>query len=103
MVSVVAELQYVGGDHSIVILPDGDYVVGRVVVVDASEWTGDDFAAFDDCPRRDRAGLANVISAIRATYDMSVVEITISRNNKTGLDDTPSPVSTTNRKEFSDE
>lgn len=76
----MARPEFVGGEDTIVILPNGDYVTGQVVVVNVADWTHKDLFAFDDCPRSERAGLANVISAIRDTYDMSVVEITIKRS-----------------------
>ncbi len=72
-------IEYFGDDTTMWILPDGDFVHGRLVKVDTTDWTLEDFRQFDNCPADERAGLANLIAAIRATYDMSVVEITVKR------------------------
>jgi len=70
-------IERVGSEDTIVILPDGDYITGEVMVVDVSGWSSKDLFALDDCPRSERAGLAQMIDAIRKAEGMSVVEITI--------------------------
>jgi hypothetical protein len=74
-------IERVGSDNTVVILPDGDFVSGEVLVVDVSGWSSKDLFALDECPRSERAGLAQMIDAIRKAEGMSVVEVSLKRGN----------------------
>jgi hypothetical protein len=74
-------IERVGDEFTMWVLPDGDFVHGAVLPVDTYRWTLEDFQRFDDCPAAERVGLAQVIDAIHKAEEMSVVEVSLKREN----------------------